>query len=163
MFYENTLIHRIISNLSKHRIDSMYRIVNIEGFRCIDVYRISLLNILYSLILIFILFHNFRGPLCKAPFFIKCFYSSFIQANSSSLYTSLPSQIPCTVLFFLKFVIDCLHYFFQISSVYWFSNKGRENKYMEVGFHRGMMANEHIMVYSNFGDITSITSTFLFI
>jgi len=35
-------IHRIIHNLSKHRIDSMYRIVNIEWFRCIHVYRISL-------------------------------------------------------------------------------------------------------------------------
>ena len=43
MFYENTSIHRIIHNFSKHRINSMYRIVNIEWFRCIDVYRISLL------------------------------------------------------------------------------------------------------------------------
>ena len=32
MFYENTSIHLIIHNFSKHRIDLMYRIVNIECF-----------------------------------------------------------------------------------------------------------------------------------
>ena len=41
-------IHRIIHNFSKHRIDSIYRIVNIQWFRCIDVYRICIMHTVIS-------------------------------------------------------------------------------------------------------------------
>jgi hypothetical protein len=67
MFYENTSIHRIVPNFSKHRIDSICLIVNIEWFRCIDLYRISLVET-YQL--------SFRVFICASHPEISSFFRS---------------------------------------------------------------------------------------
>jgi len=64
MFYGNTLIYCIIHNFSKHRIDSMYPIVNIEWFWCIDVYQISLTALLQIEAKILPIFY-FCDPHCR--------------------------------------------------------------------------------------------------